>query len=147
MRVLILGGSGMLGHKLWQALAPLFDTYVTFRQPPADYARCAIFDETRAIGTVAAESFESVKRAFDMAHPQVVVNCIGIVKQDAAAKDPIASITVNSLFPHQLAQLARLGGARLIHLSTDCVFSGEKGNYMEEDKSDADDLYGRTKYL
>jgi len=78
---------------------------------------------------------------------EAVVNCIGVVKQDAAAKDPLASITVNALFPHRLAQLARASGARLVHLSTDCVFSGREGNYDESSRPDAEDLYGRTKLL
>lgn len=147
MRVLILGGSGMLGHKLWQTFAPRFDAYATFRSAPSSYAHFGIFDESRAIGGVSVENFESVARAFRSARPEAVVNCIGIVKQDVTAKDPVASITVNALFPHRLAQLCRASGARLVHLSTDCVFSGRKGNYSEHDVPDAGDLYGRTKLL
>jgi dTDP-4-dehydrorhamnose reductase len=79
--------------------------------------------------------------------PVVVVNCIGIVKQAEAAKNPLVSIEVNSLFPHRLARLCCTKGIRLIHISTDCVFSGRKGNYTENDFSDAEDLYGRTKFL
>ena len=75
--------------------------------------------------------------------PDAVINCVGVVKQLAAAKDPIASITINSLFPHVVARLA----PRVIQISTDCVFSGSKGRYREEDVSDAKDLYGRSKYL
>jgi dTDP-4-dehydrorhamnose reductase len=147
MKVLILGGSGMLGHKLWQTFAPRFDTYVTFRTVPEEYRRFGIFDEAKGIGKVTAESVDSVARAIEAVRPDVVVNCIGIVKQDSAAKDPVASITVNSLFPHLLARLCAEHGARLIHLSTDCVFSGRKGNYAETDTADAEDLYGRTKLL
>jgi dTDP-4-dehydrorhamnose reductase len=137
----------MLGHKLWQTFAPRFDTFVTFRRPPARYARLGLFDESRALGGVAAEDFDSVARAFDRARPEAVVNCVGVVKQDAAAKDPVASITVNALFPHLLARLSRERGARLVHLSTDCVFSGRAGGYAESDRADAEDLYGRTKLL
>jgi dTDP-4-dehydrorhamnose reductase len=147
MRVLILGGSGMLGHKLWQTFAPKFDTYTTVRRAPDFYAKFGIFDEARLVGGVSAEEFETVKRAFEVVRPEVVINCIGIVKQDAAAKNPVAGITVNALFPHQLAQATREIGARLIHLSTDCVFSGAKGNYSESALPDAQDLYGRTKAL
>lgn len=148
MRVLILGGSGMLGHKLWQTLRDRFDTYVTFRQSPAVSLLSDIFsDSTRARPYVSAQDFDSVIRAFGSVGPDVVINCIGIVKQDAAAKDPLASITINALFPHRLAQLCRVSRARLIHLSTDCVFSGLKGSYTEGDASDAVDLYGRTKLL
>lgn len=147
MKVLILGGSGMLGHKLWQACAPRFDAHVTFRGPAAAYARTGLFDPARSIGGVTAQDFDSVARAFAVARPEAVINCVGVVKQDAAAKDPLTSIAVNSLFPHRLAQLARAAGARLIHLSTDCVFSGRGGHYAEADAPDASDLYGRTKLL
>jgi len=147
MRVLILGGSGMLGHKLWQTFAPRFDAYVTFRGRAGDYARTGLFDPERSVGGVSAQDFDSVARAFALVRPEAVVNCIGVVKQDAAAKDPLASISVNALFPHRLAQLARAAGARLVHLSTDCVFSGREGNYAESARPDAEDLYGRTKLL
>ena len=102
MKVLILGGSGMLGHKLWQTFAPRFNTTATFRRFPAD---AKIFDESRAIAGVTVQDFETVAAALAQVRPDAVVNCVGIVKQDAAASDPIASITVNSLFPHRLAQL------------------------------------------
>lgn len=147
MKVLILGGSGMLGHKLWQTFEQRFDAYVTFRGSAGAYARTALFDPARAIGGVSAQDFDSVARAFGIMRPDVVVNCIGIVKQDAAAKDPLTSIAVNALFPHRLAQLARASGARLIHLSTDCVFTGREGGYAESSRPDAEDLYGRTKLL
>ena len=147
MRVLILGGSGMLGHKLWQTLAPRFDAYVTFRGDVRAYARAGLFDPARSIDGVSAQDFDSVARAFAAARPEAVVNCVGIVKQDAAARDPLMSIEVNALFPHRLAQLARASGARLVHLSTDCVFSGRAGDYDERARPDAEDLYGRTKLL
>lgn len=147
MRVLILGGAGMLGHKTFQVLGERFDAYATFRRAPSAYERFGIFDPARSIGGVAAENFDSVVRAFEQVRPRAVVNCIGIVKQDAAAKDHLTSININALFPHRLALLCRASGARLVHLSTDCVFSGRKGNYSETDSPDAEDLYGRTKLL
>lgn len=147
MRVLILGGSGMLGHKLWQLFHERFETMVTFRQSASAYSRYGLFDQERSIGDVSAGDFDAVTKAFARGRPEVVVNCIGIVKQDAAAKDPLTSINVNALFPHRLAELCRASGARLIHLSTDCVFSGRAGNYDEGAPSDAEDLYGRTKLL
>src|SRR5919197_4743711 len=104
MRVLILGGSGMLGHKLWQTFAPRFDAYVTFRGDASSYARTGLFDPARSISGVSAQDFDSVARAFAATRPEAVVNCGGGVKQDAAAKDPITSIEVNALFPHRLAQ-------------------------------------------
>jgi dTDP-4-dehydrorhamnose reductase len=137
----------MLGHKLWQVFAPRLETYVSFRGDVASYSGYDIFDDSRAFSGVQAEDLDSVRRTLAVVQPDVVVNCIGIVKQDAAAQDPVASITVNALFPHRLARACGDSGARLIHLSTDCVFSGRKGNYQEVDPPDAQDLYGRTKLL
>src|SRR5882724_5465395 len=137
MRILILGGSGMLGHKLGQTLAGRFETYLTFRGSPSFSQRFALCDSARAIGQVSVEDFESVERCITAVRADVVVNCIGIVKQDAAATDSVQSISVNALFPHRLAQVCRAGGSRLIHISTDCVFSGSKGNYEEQDEPDA----------
>ena len=127
-RVLILGGSGMLGHKLFQHCAARFDAYATFRTPHSELI-------------VNAESVDSVRRAVDRVRPDVIVNCIGIVKQDPASNDPHRAMLVNAEFPHRLSEL----GPRLIHLSTDCVFSGARGHYSESDVPDPCDLYGRTK--
>lgn len=137
----------MLGHKLRQILSPRFDTFVTFRSQVENYAGFDLFDQSRAIGGLSAGDPDSFTRHLRDLKPDVVVNCIGIVKQDSAAKDPITSITVNSLFPHKLARACAEIGARFIHLSTDCVFSGRQGNYSEDDVPDAGDLYGRTKLL
>jgi dTDP-4-dehydrorhamnose reductase len=147
MKILILGGTGMLGHKLGQVLAGRTDTYLTFRQSPQAYIRHGLFDPSHVVSQVSAQDIDSIIRAIAVVRPMVVVNCIGIVKQDRGAQDPLLSISVNSLLPHRLAQLCEAAGARLIHISTDCVFSGRKGNYTEADLSDAADLYGRTKFL
>lgn len=146
-RVLVLGGSGMLGHKLWQVLDQRMDAYATLRTTEHPAARPALLDPARTIPQVAADSFDTVERALDSAQPQVVVNCIGIVKQAREARDPIPSISINSLFPHRLAALCRAEGVRLIHVSTDCVFSGRVGRYTEDDIPDPVDLYGRSKLL
>jgi dTDP-4-dehydrorhamnose reductase len=139
MRVLVLGGSGMLGHKVTQVLSGSLETFATVRH--------AIHRPGYIIGNVNAMDFESVRRAVKWVAPKAIVNCIGIIKQVPAAKNALVSIHVNSLFPHQLAALSIAGGIRLFHISTDCVFSGRKGNYTESDISDAEDLYGRTKFL
>lgn len=147
MRVLILGGAGMLGHKLWQVYRDRFDTWVTVRSDYRDYAHYNLFDPQRTLGGVNVFEFDTIVRALAQVRPQVVINCIGIIKQLPAAQDPIISLTVNALFPHRLANLCQATGIRLIHFSTDCVFSGRKGRYTEADVSDAEDLYGRTKFL
>jgi dTDP-4-dehydrorhamnose reductase len=93
------------------------------------------------------ENFDSVVSLFAKVRPEVVINCIGLVKQLSEADDPLVALPINALLPHRLARLCAASGARLIHLSTDCVFSGSKGMYLETDISDAKDLYGRSKYL
>lgn len=147
MRLLILGANGMLGHKLWQTCRDRYDVWATVRSRYTEYARYGLFTPERLIEGVDAFDMDSVVRALAQVRPDVVVNCIGVIKQLPAAKDPIISLTVNSLFPHRLANLCQATGARLIHISTDCVFSGRKGMYTEDDVPDAEDLYGRTKFL
>ncbi len=144
MRVLILGGAGMLGHKLAQKFCSRFDTWVTLRSARTNDDLLAA---ERTLMGVDASDLDSVSRAISTVRPQVVVNSIGIIKQLREAHEPVISLTVNSLFPHRLANLCRAAGTRIIHISTDCVFSGSKGSYTETDLSDATDLYGRTKYL
>lgn len=90
---------------------------------------------------------DQLARAIDEVRPTLVINCVGVVKQLDSAKDPLVTIPINSILPHQLAQLCSSVGARLLHVSTDCVFSGRKGMYLETDFADADDLYGRSKLL
>jgi len=150
MRVLILGGSGMLGHKVFQVLSARFETFATFRYADGVWTRYPMYDNVekeRLVANTDALNFSTVIRAFAYVRPDVVVNCIGIIKQLKEARDPYISIALNALFPHQLANLCGATGARLFHMSTDCVFSGRKGNYTESDVPDAEDLYGRTKLL
>jgi dTDP-4-dehydrorhamnose reductase len=147
MRVLILGVAGMLGHKLYQRLQSDFDVWGTVRRPWSYYESLDLFRRDRIVELVDAGDLATVHQALEDAAAGVVVNCIGIVKQLPEARDPVKSITVNSLFPHQLALRCSQQGARLIQISTDCVFSGRRGMYREDDLPDPEDLYGRTKLL
>ncbi len=147
MRVLVLGATGMLGHKMLQHLGAKFEVAGTIRGDAAEAAGHPALAGARLIGGVAATDLEGLARVLDQERPDAVVNCIGMIKQLSGAKDPITAITLNALFPHQLAQLAGERGARTIHFSTDCVFSGLEGPYRDDAFSDARDLYGRTKYL
>lgn len=137
----------MLGHKLWQMFRDRHETWVTMRSSFRCYSRYDLFDSNRTLDRVDVLAFDTVTRALAAVHPEIVINCVGIIKQIPEAKDPVASISVNALFPHRLADLCQAAGARLIHISTDCVFSGRRGMYTEDDVSDAEDLYGRTKFL
>lgn len=96
---------------------------------------------------VDVEHHDSLVRAIAATRPDVVVNCVGLVKQLADANDPLRAVPINTILPHRLAALCQASGARLVHISTDCVFSGARGNYLESDVPDADDLYGRSKLL
>jgi dTDP-4-dehydrorhamnose reductase len=147
MRILILGGDGMLGHKLLQHFQSVHSARVTVQQDLTAYEHFALFNPRNSYAGVNARSSDRVQEVLADFRPEVVVNAIGIVKQRAEAKESIPSLEINALFPHRLAVMCKAVGARLIHMSTDCVFSGRKGNYTEHDKSDADDLYGRTKFL
>jgi dTDP-4-dehydrorhamnose reductase len=137
----------MLGHKLTQVFSQQFEVLATVRSSTDALAGHPVLAQEQLLGNVSVENFDSIVRAIALAKPHYVVNCIGIVKQQLAAKDPLPSISVNALFPHRLAQVCQAAGIRLIHISTDCVFSGRKGNYDESDVADAEDLYGRTKLL
>ncbi len=147
MRVLILGGAGMLGHKLIQRWQGELEIAATIRTIAAKSPLSALRLDLPLYERVSAEELSTVERAVTDFRPEAVVNCIGIVKQLKEAKDPALSIRLNALFPHLAATICNQHGARLIHISTDCVFSGANGPYSEDDIADADDLYGCTKRL
>lgn len=138
MKVLVLGGTGMLGHVVGRKLGQRYDTYLTVR---------GAGDGPAVLGGVDARRLETVVAALDQVRPEAVVNCIGAIKQRPEGRDPDTATAVNAVFPHQLAPACAARGARLIHISTDCVFSGRQGGYRETDPPDPVDLYGRTKLL
>ena len=146
MRLLILGGSGMLGHQLWRRLHSQHDTWVTLRRPVADFAVHNLFDEAKAIQFDDITDDTALERALGQAKPEAVINCVGLIKQRDEASDEALTLRVNAEFPHRLAKRCGEAGARLIHFSTDCIFAGTKGNYTESDPSDAADLYGQSKH-
>jgi dTDP-4-dehydrorhamnose reductase len=139
----------MLGHALFHYLAEnaALDVFATVRSMkelsgwlPPDRLKNVRSD-------VDIHQTDSLVKVFAEVKPDLVVNCIGVIKQIPEAQDPLTTITANALLPHRVALLCRTVGARMIHVSTDCVFDGEKGCYTESDFSNAADLYGRTKYL
>ncbi len=150
VKILILGVTGMLGHTLFYYLSKneLYDVYATERGKD-DLNKCfpAMMLKKVVSNVVNADDIQTVQKTIEMIEPDVVINCIGIIKQLKEAKDSIISIKINSLFSHQLAEICKKMNCRMIHISTDCIFSGKDGNYKEEDFADANDLYGRTKYL
>lgn len=148
MRILVLGVSGMLGNAMLRVLAEgnAHDVCGTARMGGVRRHFAPILAE-RIISGIDVENSDALVRLFDEVRPQAVVNCIGLVKQLSAVDDPLQALPINALLPHRLARLCALSGARLVHVSTDCVFDGRKGNYRETDFADADDLYGRSKFL
>jgi dTDP-4-dehydrorhamnose reductase len=147
-KVLVLGASGMLGNAVLRLFAQSSGYAVVGSVRSAGALRLLPPElHKHVISGVDVESLDSLTRLFALTRPDIVINCIGLVKQLAEADDPLAAIPINSLLPHRLARLCDVARARLIHMSTDCVFAGTKGMYGESDLSDAKDLYGRSKYL
>ncbi len=148
MKVLVLGASGMLGNAVFRVLSEKKDWQVfgTVRTVTSKHFFQATIAEQLLVG-VDVEQNDSLIKAFISSQPDVVINCIGLIKQLSEADDPLQAVPINTLLPHRLARLCELSGARLVHMSTDCVFSGDKGGYCESDASDAKDLYGKSKFL
>jgi dTDP-4-dehydrorhamnose reductase len=145
MKLAVLGATGMLGSVTLRLLAESgHDVVGVVRSPDAARLLPPQVAE-RVHGGLEATYMESLVDTFDRHRPDVVINCIGLVKQLENANRVLEAIPINTLLPHRLAQLCALGGARLIHISTDCVFTGSTGNYREEDAPDATDLYGTSK--
>ena len=151
MRVLILGGTGMLGHNLLKRLQIRFpDVWATVRCHSTSVQGLGIPREG-LIQDVDVTDFTRLNQVLDANSPDVIVNAIAVTKRREGEKgDPAAIaevIRVNSELPHRLAAWASPRKARVIHFSTDCVFDGKRGGYTESDLPNADDLYGRSKAL
>lgn len=148
MRVMVLGVSGMLGNAVYRVLSanPELSVFGTARSESARSHFSPALTE-KLVFNVDVDSQDSLIKAFGSIHPDIVINCIGLVKQLADANDPLLAVPINTLLPHRLAALCKAVNARLVHVSTDCVFSGTKGGYHESDFPDAYDLYGRSKFL
>jgi len=146
MKILILGGNGMLGHQFLSAWQYRHDVKVTLRNLPSDYAP-GLFNPDNSFAGIDVSSPEALDPVLAKFRPDAVVNAIGVTKQRADGVSVIPTIEINALFPHRLAQLCARYEARLVHMSTDCIFSGKTGFYDEQAVSDARDLYGRSKFL
>jgi dTDP-4-dehydrorhamnose reductase len=150
IEILVLGATGMLGHKMFQVLRKRFpETHCAIRGSIRDakLEHIELFQAGNLCQHLDPLDLAACKEFLLDHKPKVLVNCVGIVKQRPEAQEALPSILVNSLLPQQLAAICQSWGGRLIHISTDCVFSGRRGNYLETDLTDAEDLYGRTKAL
>lgn len=148
MKILVVGASGMIGStvlrvlsekKDWQVFGSVRDGMVEHFFSPSIVKRLIV--------GVDVNHEDSLVSVLSQVRPDVVINCVGLTKHKPEAEDPLTSIPINTLMPHRLANLCNLIGARLIHVSTDCVFSGQEGGYVEDDFADAPDVYGQSKVL
>lgn len=148
-KVLILGATGMLGHVLLKRFFHNddFEVHGTVRKLTGLKQYFSEEEMKALIPNVDADNFDSILHAFRVSKPDIVINCIGIIKHLPSAKNHFMAININALFPHKLANLCEVANARLVHVSTDCVFKGTKGDYTEADLSNAEDIYGKTKFL
>ena len=147
-KVLVLGATGMLGNAVFRlfSASPGYRVVGAVRSQGALHLFPASLHDSLISG-IDAGDLDSITHLVASERPDVVINCIGVVKQRADANDVLATVPLNSLLPHRLARLCDLIGARLVQISTDCVFSGHKGGYSEGDFPDAYDLYGRSKLM
>lgn len=148
-KILVVGATGMLGNAQMTELSKYknFDVFGTVRyfEEAKKYLPAKLLN--KIYPNVDVENIDSLIKVFNLVKPDLVINCVGLIKQSPSASNMALAIYMNALLPHRLASLSEAFGARLIHISTDCIFSGSKGNYKESDPSDAGDVYGRTKFL
>lgn len=147
-KVLILGGGGTLGHKLWQHLSYKYsETFVSIRKSRDFYSKSGLFSGPNVVDSLDLRDFSRLNSVLDEVKPSVIVNCAGVTLRSKEALDKNSAISINALLPHRLTEWCAKNGARLIHFSTVCVFDGKTGGYTEESMPDARDLYGITKAL
>ena len=147
-KILVLGASGMLGNAVLRLFSQT-DGYTVTGALRSRQAIGLLPDNVRnlVVSGIDVENIDSLLRLFDEVQPDVVINCVGLVKQLSDVNNPLVALPINSLFPHRLAHICAISNARLVHMSTDCVFTGSKGMYTEQDVTDAQDLYGVSKRL
>jgi dTDP-4-dehydrorhamnose reductase len=148
-KVLVFGGTGMLGYSLFNQYLVRndLDVYATVRETTLPERWFMPAHKERLLMGVNADSFETIARAVEAIRPDFVINCIALVKQSQIFKNMLLAININAQFPHRLALICQKLGARLIQISSDVVFDGKKGMYVEHDKVNISDVYGMTKFL
>lgn len=147
MKILVLGGDGMLGHQLLHSLSSQHEVRVTLRATEADLPAQTHFTKNNTFFGIDVLNDASLVRCIMHYRPDVIINASGVIKQRLASDDKALSLQLNALLPHRLAMLTRDMDIKVIQFSTDCIFSGMKGNYLEDDASDAEDTYGKTKHF
>lgn len=146
--VAVIGASGMLGSAVTRYFVRESEWSITGTLRSKDsVALLPSHLQGNLVWGVDVNKFNTIREFIKEHQPDIVINCVGLVKQLSGASDPLTALPVNSLFPHMLARCCADYGARVVHMSTDCVFSGSKGQYIEDDTPDAHDLYGVSKRL
>lgn len=148
MKILVLGASGMIGSAIFRVLSNenSFEVHGSIRSK--DLKRFFRDGQKKSL-VICSDVLDQIQlvRLFSEIKPNVVINCIGLTKHHKEADDVLLAVPLNTALPHRLSDLCKATSARLIHISTDCIFSGSRGNYLETDDSDAADVYGKSKYL
>ena len=137
-KVLVLGATGMAGHVVYY-----------FLKESGKYQMSNVVFRTKLTDdsiVLDVRDSHAVKKILEENKPDVIINCIGVLVR-GSQEHPDNAILLNAYFPHLLERIACEISVRVIHISTDCVFSGQKGYYNETDFRDADDVYGRSKAL
>jgi len=148
MRILILGGNGMIGHKMYHIISKIHnDTWVTLRKSLRSYSYSEIYNPEKVIDNVDLINFQIISNQLNKINPDIIINACGITIRRGIDILKSNSIILNSALPHFLNEWVTSNNKRLIHFSTDCVFTGAKGDYLDNDNKDALDLYGSTKSM
>ena len=148
MKVCVLGAGGLLGHMLIRVLSESNDVFgITREKPKISLPLAKFLPQEKWIGGVDASVPHSIEKIFETDQFDIAINCIGLIKQRDSIVSDIEMMVINGEFPHHLAQIANNHDTQVIHISTDCVFSGIKGSYLESDTPDPVDVYGKSKLL
>jgi dTDP-4-dehydrorhamnose reductase len=143
MKILVFGSNGMIGSTVFRYL----DKYTNCNTVGAlrdSQNKLLLLKNTYYIDSY---NFQNLYKCINLIRPDYVINCVGITKHRKLSNNIIKSLQINSIIPHNISLLCKIFNARLIQISTDCIFSGLKGNYIESDLPDALDIYGKTKFL
>jgi dTDP-4-dehydrorhamnose reductase len=148
-RILIVGANGLLGNSLIKFFSTKknLSIFATIRSANTLNTLNDCFNNCNIFTGIDVEKNNDLESVFSKVIPNIVINCVGVIKQSEEIANNFKVISINSLLPHYLLNLSMRYSARFIHFSTDCVFSGSRGNYNEDDLPDAQDLYGRSKLL
>jgi dTDP-4-dehydrorhamnose reductase len=148
-KIIILGASGMIGHKIFEVLSGYddFDVYGTVTTKNSFGGCLPLILEPKIREGIYADKIETIENLIELYNPDLFINCIGIIKQGGKGKNVVDNILINSLFPHRLTEICEKNNKKLITFTTDCVFDGQKGNYKDNNLPTCHDVYGMSKFL